>query len=59
MKWGYKGGLSIRKVLKQADDEAPDHTTPVGVWKPQNEEAMAFMYLEDFLHLLRRTREPE
>ena len=53
MKWGYKQGLSIRRVLKQASKEAPDHSTPVGVWKPQREEAMAFMYLHDFLDLLR------
>ena len=58
MKWGYKSGLSIRKVLAQADDECRG-APPIGVWKPQHEPAMAFMYLSDFLELLRRAHEPE
>jgi hypothetical protein len=54
MKWGYKKGLSIRTVLGQADEERPEESPPVGVWKPQREPAMVFMYLHDFLHLLQR-----
>lgn len=53
MKWGYKGGLSIRAVLKQATQEAPSGSLPVGVWKPQRQRAMAFMYLDDFLSLVK------
>jgi len=59
MKWGYKGGLSIRAVLSQASTEKPSCSVPVGVWKPQNEDAMAFMYLDDFLSLLRRAHPNE
>jgi hypothetical protein len=54
MKWGYKQGLSVRKVLSQAYDEAPPYSIPVGVWKPQREQAIAFMCLDDFLRLLER-----
>jgi hypothetical protein len=59
MKWGYKGGLSIRAVLSQASTEKPSGSVPVGVWKPQHEEAMAFMYLEDFLTLLAKAHKNE
>lgn len=54
MKWGYKKGLSIRTVLGQAEEERPKDSIPVGVWKPQREPAMAFLYLDDFLALLWR-----
>lgn len=54
MKWGYRQGLSIRKVLQQAYEERPEGSVPVGVWKPQRQTPMAFMYLDDFLELLRR-----
>lgn len=57
MKWGYRGGLSVRTVLKQAAAEAPPGAAPIGVWKPQHEEAIGFMYLTDLLLLLKCAEE--
>lgn len=54
MKWGYPGGLSIRAVLSKADEEAPEGGIPVGVWKSQRNPAIAFMYLEDFLGIVKK-----
>ena len=59
MKWGYEGGVSIRAILTKALAESPEGGFPVGVWKPKRQKAMAFLYLDDLLDLVREVYEPK